>query len=159
MRNKHLVSFLLAIAATLLVLAGSPLAQADDSCAGYLASKVKQAQKAGQWFTVELTMHREDAKLVTYSIGSLSPNSDGSFSGRANQLFSDRKPAPQPFSSNAADQLDLRLSPTGQLQIHYNPWNFDTSWDLSCKGSMLTTYVPNFGIVTLTFRELFFPIR
>ncbi len=158
MRKNNLVSLLFAIAATVLVSAGSPSAQADNSCANYLAGKAKQAQATGQWFTVELTMHREDAKLVTYSIGFLSPNSDGSFSGRANQLFSDRKPAPQPFSSNASDQLDLRLSPTGLLQIHYNPWNFDTSWDLSCKGSVLTTYVPNFGIVTLTFRELFTPI-
>ena len=88
-------------------------------------------------------MHRENINDVTYSFGVLRPNpiGDGSFIGGANQLFSDRGGTigeqayvhlGRPFNINAADQLGLRLSPTGVLQIHYSPWNFDTTWDLSC---------------------------
>jgi hypothetical protein len=133
------------------------VARADPSCSALLARKATQAN--GQWYNIELTMHRENLKLVSYSAGFLAAMADGSFSGHSNQLFSDRLTGQQPFNLNAVDNLDLHLSQTGLLRIHYSPWNFDTSWDLSCKGSMLTTYVPGFGIVTLTFRDLFAPIR
>lgn len=139
------------------LLSAPSIAAADSSCGSLIAEKAKQAN--GQWYKVEITMHRENVKFVSYSVGALAPNSDGSFAGHSNQIFSDRMSGQQPFNINAADNLDLKLSKTGLLQIHYKPWNFDTSWDLSCKGSVLTTYVPGFGIVTLTFRDQFIPIQ
>ena len=145
------------ISTVLLVAIAPGLVWADASCTTLLASKSAQAK--GQWYDIELTIHRENVKFVTYSSGFLEPQADGSFLGGSNQLFSDRSTGQQPFNINAADRLHLRLSPTALLRIHYTPWNFDTSWDLSCKGSMLTTYVPAFGIVTLTFRNLISPLR
>ena len=159
MRSYILCETLVSLMIGLSVGAAAPAAEGrDGSCTGLLATKAQQAPK-GQWYSVELTMHREGVKLVSYSTGFLAPNPDGSFTGRANQLFSDRTVGEQVFNAGAADQLDLQLSRTGLLRIHYSPWNFDTSWDLSCKGSMLTTYLPGFGIVTLTFRDLFTPIQ
>ena len=159
----------LVIGVALLLAVESKPAQADASCTALLASKWQQVNKfnpsqpGNARYTIELTMHRENVNFVTYSHGYLAPLSGGFFSGDANQLFSDRGVTPQsipvgqPFNINAADQLKLNLSPTGVLKIHYSPWNFDTAWDLSCKGSVLTTYLPNFGVVTLTFRNLFSP--
>jgi hypothetical protein len=140
-------------------LAAASSARADGTCTALLATKFKEAQAKNQFYNIQLSIHREDIKLVTYSAGDLAPNQDGGFIGRANQLFSDRRAISQPFNINAADQLDLRLSATGVLRVHYNPWNFDTAWDLSCSGSMLTKYLPGFGVVTLTFRDLFTPIQ
>ncbi len=143
----------------LFALAAAPSARADGTCTAFLAAKFKEAQAKNQFYNIQLSIHREDVKLVTYSAGSVAPNPDGSFTGHANQLFSDRLTISQPFNINAADQLDLRLSATGVLRVHYNPWNVDTTWDLSCSGSMLTKYLPGFGVVTLTFRDLFTPIQ
>jgi hypothetical protein len=157
MRTRILAGWLVVAGSVVGVGTAAPSARFDPSCTALLAARNKQAGR-GQAYNIELTMHRESAKLVTYSSGFLSPNADGSFAGASNQLFSDRFAGGQPFSMNAADQLNLNLSPTGLLRIHYSPWNFDTSWDLSCRGSMLTAYLPGFGIVTLTFRDLFFPI-
>src|SRR6266702_3237707 len=149
---------LLAVGIFLFTMAGASSARADGTCTAFLAAKLREAQTKNQVYKIELFMHREDTKLVTYSAGFLGPNTqDGSFAGRANQLFSDRQAGPQPFNINAADQLDLQLSATGVLHIHYKPWNFDTTWDLSCSGSILTKYLPGFGVVTLTFRDLFAP--
>jgi hypothetical protein len=140
-------------------LAAASSARADSTCSAFLAGKLREAQAKNQWYNIELSIVREDTKFVSYSAGSLSPNhGDGGFTGRANQLFSNRQAISQPFNINAADQLDLRVSATGVLGIHYKPWNFDTSWDLSCSGSVMTKYLPGFGVVTLTFRDLFFPI-
>ncbi len=143
----------------LFVLAAAPSAKADGTCTAFLAAKFKEAQAKNQFYNIQLSIHREDIKFVTYSAGALAPNQDGGFTGRANQLFSDRQAISQPFNINAADQLDLRLSATGVLRVHYNPWNVDTTWDLSCSGSMLTKYLPGFGVVTLTLRDLFTPIQ
>src|SRR6266581_2613540 len=149
---------LLAVSILLFAVATGPSARADGTCTAFLGAKVKDVQNTKQSYKIELFIHREDTKLVTYSAGFLGPNTqDGSFAGRANQLFSDRQAGPQPFNINAADQLDLQLSATGVLHIHYKPWNFDTTWDLSCSGSILTKYLPGFGVVTLTFRDLFAP--
>src|SRR6266481_346008 len=149
---------LLAVSILLFAVATGPSARADGTCTAFLAAKVKDVQNTKQSYKIELFIHREDTKLVTYSAGFLGPNAqDGSFTGRANQLFSDRQAGTQPFNINTADQLDLRLSASGVLSIHYKPWNFDTTWDLSCSGSMLSRYVPGFGVVTLTFRDVFAP--
>jgi hypothetical protein len=153
--RKSAVS-LFAVGIFLFTMAAAPCAWADGTCTAFLAAEFREAQAKNQVYKIELFMHREDSKLVTYSAGFLGPNAnDGGFTGRANQLFSDRQVGNQPFNINAADQLDLRLSASGVLSIHYKPWNFDTTWDLSCTGSMLTKYLPGFGVVTLTFRDLF----
>jgi len=126
--------------------------RSDESCLALIKEKTRDAN--GVAHPIELTMHREQEKLVTYSTGSLSAVAGGGLSGTANQLFSDRSgPGSQPFNLAAADQLDLTLTPTGSLHIHYKPWNFDTDWALSCKGSLMTSYLQNFGVVTLTFRD------
>jgi hypothetical protein len=157
---EKIASNLLVGTTALLVTAASQAALADGSCTTLLASKAQEAKANGRWYTTQLTMHRENTKFVSYSEGFLAPNADGSFSGRSNQLFSDRvATSAQPFNIGQADQLDpVRLSSAGLLDIHYNPDNFNTSWDLSCKGSVFFTYIPNFGVVTLTFRDLFTPI-
>lgn len=147
---------LVAVSILLFAVAAAPSARADGTCTAFLASKLKEAQAKNQFYKIDLLMHREDSKLVSYSAGFLGPNAKAeSFIGRANQLFSDRQAGTQPFNINAADQLDLRLSASGVLSIHYKPWNFNTTWDLTCSGSMLSKYVPGFGVVTLTFRDLF----
>ncbi len=150
---KRVKICLLTLLAVSLSLGATPqAARADSSCTALLTNKKLQASP-NQTYAIEMTMHREDVSFVSYSSGYLTPNSDGSFGGRSNQLFSDRTAGQQPFNINSADQLYLKLSPTGLLTIHYEPWNFDTTWDMSCKGSMLTTYIPNVGVVTLTFRN------
>src|SRR6266850_4112568 len=127
MRNRKLTFALLAVIAAMLIVAVTPRsARADASCTTFLATKAAQAK--GQWYHIELTMHREDVKLVSYSYGFLAVNADGSFTGRSNQLFSDRLAAQQPFNIMAADNLDLKLSQTGVLGIPYSPWNFNTTW-------------------------------
>jgi hypothetical protein len=155
--NKRLRR-LAVVASSFLFLAAGQAAWADSSCAGFLAGKTSAVTPPWGGYNIELTLHREDVKWVSYSKGTLSPNGDGSFSGSANQLFSDRFASSQPFDNSQADQLSLRLSPTGFLSAHSITWNFDTGWDLSCHGSTLTTYVPSFGVLTLTFRDVFYTI-
>jgi len=159
MPQRKSAASLLAVGILLFAVAAAPSARAEDgTCTAFLAAKLREAQIKNQVYKIELFIHREDVKLVTYSAGFLGPIAkDGGFSGRANQLFSDRQAGSQPFNINAADQLDLQLSSTGLLRIHYKPWNFDTAWDLSCSGSMLTKYLPGVGVVSLTFRDLFAP--
>lgn len=140
----------------LLLAALTPLAVADATCTALVASKWNQAITHGEWYFFELTIHREDVGFVTYSHGVLTPYAGGNFSGRSDQLFSDRLSASgQRFNTNQADSLILTLDNSALLKIHYVTWNFDTIWDLSCQGSTLSTYVPGIGRVTLTFRELF----
>src|SRR5260370_4224640 len=105
----------------ILLFAGAvaPSARADGTCTAFLATKLKEAQAKNQIYNIEVFIHREDAKLVTYSAGSLAPNQDGSFSGHANQLFSDRLAGSQPFNISAGDQLDLRVCATVVLRIRY----------------------------------------
>lgn len=135
---------------------------ANDSCTAFLADKYDQAQAQGQWWHIQMTIHREDVPLVTYSDGFLSPNTDDTgLSGRSNQLFSDRFPqgGTQPFDLNSSDFLDLYMSSTALFRIHYHPWEFETTWDFSCNtGSVMVSYQPGFGLITVTFRELFTPI-
>jgi hypothetical protein len=73
----------------LLVCVGStPSAWADGTCTAFLGAKFKEAQAKNQFYNIQLSIHREDIKFVTYSAGALAPNQDGGFTGRANQLFS-----------------------------------------------------------------------
>jgi hypothetical protein len=165
MKKKHFVVSLMLIG--IVALLSGPFAWADGTCTTFLAAKAAEAKAKNQFWQIELTMHRENVFLVSYSFGSLAPNPDGSFTGHSNQLFSDRGVSispqgfrtGQPFDIHAADQLNLSLSPTGLLHIHYSPWNFDTSWDMSCPGPLLTKYVRGHGVVTLTFGPLFTPIQ
>ncbi len=159
-RNKNMRIYLASslawfLIATLLSFPG--IAAADSSCVNPLAKKWASLA-ADESYGIEITMHRE-TKYVSFSDGWLTAAPNGGFTGKSNQLFSDRLAGSQPFNINAADNLDLKLSSTGMLSIHYRPWNFDTSWDLSCKGSLLTAYVPTIGVITLTFRDKRPPLR
>ena len=155
--KKHLLIralFVALLAAVALIPSQAVLA--DSGCTAFLAGKTRLA--FGQSYHVQLTVHRETVPLVSYSEGWLAPNGDGSFYGYGDQLFSDRLAVSQPFNVNAADRLDWYLSPSGTLRIHYHPWEFETTWDLSCTtGTLLTKYVSGFGLVTLTFRDRFSP--
>ncbi len=152
--KSSLLALLTVMSSGLVITTTSQSARADSSCTALLANKVQQANNS-HYYVIEMTMHREDINFVTYSKGYLAPNLDGSFSGHSNQLFSDRRTqSGQPFDENQADQLDLSLSQTGILYIYYHPWNFSTTTDMSCKGSLLTTYIPNSGVITLTFRDM-----
>src|SRR6266852_5329003 len=104
MRTRIFCEALVSLIAVLSIAGAAPTAEGrDGSCTGLLATKAQQAP-SGQWYAVELTMHREAVKLVSYSSGFLAPNSDGSFTGHANQLFSDRTAGEQVFNKDAADQ-------------------------------------------------------
>lgn len=134
-----------------------PSARADASCIAPLQQRTAQTGTYPYFgWTFEMTIHREDVELVTYSSGTLQPNGSGGFFGVSNQLFSDRHVSGnylQTFDYAQRDNLSLSLSPTGLLHIHYSPWNFDTDWDMSCSGPIVTRRVPGVGVVTLTFRR------
>src|SRR5215468_2091030 len=107
------VTLCVSIVSTIILLMIIPqVALADGTCTALVASKWNQAYPNGEWYNVELTMHREDVTFVSYSGGWLQPQPDGSFSGGLNQLFSDRWAGNQPFNINAADWLQVKLSPT-----------------------------------------------
>lgn len=135
-----------------LVLAPLGEARADGTCTAVVASYANSVSNG--WYDFELTMHRTDIGLVTYSRGTIQKYNSTSWPlwGSSNQLFSDRFAGSQPFNINAADQLTVYLSTTGQLYIYYQPWNFSTSWDMSCSGNTFTKIIPGFGVVTLTLR-------
>ena len=65
------------IAILLFAGAAAPSARADGTCTAFLVAKLKEAQAKNQIYKIELFIHREDAKLVTYSDGSLAPNQTG----------------------------------------------------------------------------------
>jgi hypothetical protein len=148
--------WLFAAMGTTLLLAGvSQPALADDSCAPLIAWLTQQLPSSAYFYYVQYTMHREDVPLITHSDGIMSPDGSGGFGGGGDQLFSDRTAENgQPFDINQADHLDWALSPNGRLWIHYHPWEFETTWDMTCHtGRVLSTYVPGFGVFSLSFRE------
>lgn len=131
-------------------------ARADSTCTALVTSIKSSLDQNGGSYAFEMTMHRTNTKLVTYSSGRVWPQSNPFWPlvGTSNQLFSDRAVGEtQPFNANAADQLTPYIGSTGQLYIHYNTWNFSTQWDMTCVGQTMTQIVPNHGVVTLTFRE------
>jgi hypothetical protein len=132
-----------------------PSARADPSCSALLQDRIAQSSSTQGW-QIEMTIHREDVAFVTYSSGALYNFGSGNLTGYANQLFSDRRTVnnQQPFNASQSDSLYIQLSPSGLLHIHYSPWNFDTDWDMSCQGTVMTKYLPGIGVVTLTFRRL-----
>jgi hypothetical protein len=132
-------------------------ARADATCPALINSVVNTLQsKGGGYYNVEMTMHRTDVALVTYSNGRVAL--DGTYAGwpllgYTNQLFSDRLNGSQRFNQNAADQLTIYISETGLLYIYYDTWHFVTDWDMSCTGNTLTKVIPGFGVVSFTFRN------
>src|SRR5262245_12993017 len=127
-------------------------ARADATCTTTVAN---YANSVGiGWYDFELTIHRTDIWDVTYSRGTIEKynNTYWPLWGSSNQLFSDRYAGNQPFNINAADHLTVYISTTGQLYIYYQPWNFSTSWDMSCSGTTFTKVIPGYGVVTLTLR-------
>ncbi len=157
--RTHFTSTFLALA---LGLALPAVSQADGSCLRLLAQLASEG--SGGWYSLELTMHREDVGSVSYSgdtAGWLVPRPDGSFVGHSDRVFSDRiAGARQRFDIAYGEDINLMLERSGRLHISYsNPLDADTIWDLSCKGTLLTAYVPSFGVVTLAFRQLYAPAR
>ncbi len=138
---------------SLFAAAGS--AHADSSCTTLVTNMANQLNQNGGAYDIELTMHRTDVALVSYSKGTLHGTGSTAWpaTGTANQLFSDRKNGTQPFNISAADTITPWISSTGQLFIFYNTWNFSTTWDMTCSGSTFTQNVPGFGIVSLTLRN------
>jgi hypothetical protein len=101
---------------------------------------------------VVVSMHRDGQAngMVSYLDGWMRFGR-GKLSGSGYQLFSDRKTASnQPFDFMKRDNVDWDLDEQGRLHIHYKPWNFDTTWDMSCVGNMMFKYIPGTGVVTLT---------
>jgi hypothetical protein len=132
----------------------SRAAHANASCTVLVTNTVNKLTQSGGAYRFEMTIHRTDIGLVTYSSGDLSKTGSPSWplSGSSNQLFSDRFSSNQPFNINAADSLTPWISSTGQLYIWYNNWGFSTQWDMGCTGNTFTAIVPNYGVVTLTLR-------
>jgi hypothetical protein len=145
------------------LLAMPVVALADDSCANFLAEKA--AQGKGGWYALEFTVHREDISSVSYggdTVGWLVPKPDGGFVGHSDQIFSERMSEnQQPFDITYADDVNLALDRTGNLSVYHVDVSGETasddSWNMTCRGSVLTTYVPNYGVVTLTFRDRYTP--
>jgi hypothetical protein len=128
-------------------------AHANATCTSVVANYTSSVGNG--WYDFELTIHRTDIWDVTYSRGTIQRNGTSTtwpLRGSSNQLFSDRYAGNQPFNINAADQLTVWISSTGQLYIYYAPWNFSTSWDMGCSGNTFTAIVPGYGVVTLTLR-------
>jgi hypothetical protein len=137
------------------------VARGDATCPAMISSINGTLNAQGGYYNIEMTMHRSDVKLVSYSSGFVNSNNntDWPLTGSSNQLFSDRLNGDQPFNINAADQLTFWISASGRLYIYYNTWNFTSDWDLSCYGSnLMSAVIPGFGVVTLTFRDWVIPI-
>jgi hypothetical protein len=150
-------------AAIAMTLAGAAInsnsAHADASCTTLISNVKNQLMAtAGAAYTFDLTFHRTDVDEVEYSRGIMTLYSSTDYwaliGASAYQLFRDRYNGGQPFNRGAADTITPYISTDGQLYIWYNTWSFSTQWDLSCTGNTLTKIIPNFGIVTLTFRNL-----
>jgi hypothetical protein len=144
------------IIGTLALALASTAAHADSTCTQLISNVNATLNSQGGYYDFEMTMHRTDVGLVTYSSGALWKNGSNPawpLVGTSNQLFSDRRSGNQPFNFNAADQLTPYISPSGALYIYYNTWRFSTQWDMSCVGNTLTKIVPGFGVVSLTFRS------
>jgi hypothetical protein len=140
-------------AAFALLLSPAP-ARADATCTSLIAQKAAALDGLSASFDIDVTMHREGVDLVTYSRGGVREGGGGWIHGYANQLFSDRMNQTQPFDASAPDALEIWISPYGELYLYYQPWNFWTTWDMSCGGEFMTRYVPGHGVVTLAFRAL-----
>jgi len=132
-------------------------AHADATCNALIQDKIAYLTANGGFFDVELTMHREERSWVFYGKGYLQL-SGAQLAGGSNEIFSDRRNGSQPFDISQADQITFTLNSNGLLSVHNVTWEFDESWDFSCPGNLLTTYLPNAGVVTMTFRSWEAPI-
>lgn len=159
MRTIHTILAALTLALALVTTAGT--AHADATCSSLIANVTNKLAQSGGYYDFEMTMHRTDVDLVSYSRGTLyrSGNVSWPITGSSNQLFSDRRAGNQPFNFNAADTLTPWISTQGLLYLWYNTWSFSTQWDMQCTGNTLTRIIPNFGVVSLTFRAWNPPIR
>jgi hypothetical protein len=150
---RRLVTISNLAVATLVALPGVH-ARADESCRALISQK-KRELPSGWAYNAELTMHSESNPSVSYSRGQLRSRGVGFETlGAFDQSFSDRRRGDgQPFDINQADQQFLTVSDTGLVRVQFRTWNFETTWDMSCKGSVLTTYAPGWGVITLTLRD------
>jgi hypothetical protein len=132
-------------------------AHADATCNALIQSKIDNLNANGGFYVIELTMHREEERSwVFYGRGQLWL-SGAQLAGSSYQIFSDRQNywngQWQPFDIHEADQITFTLNSNGLLSVHNVTWGFDESWDFSCPGNLLTTYLPHAAVVTLTFRS------
>jgi len=148
--SSSLFGALLAMSLGMVLFTGTP-ARADASCAGLLQSKIAYIEQHGGWFFIDMSIHREDVRWVSYSAGTVSLDGTA-LTGQADQIFSDRPRGIQPFDIYQQDWLSLDLSSDGLLHIRSITWSFDTYWDMSCQGELVTKYFPGYGTITLAFR-------
>ncbi len=139
-------------------------ARADTTCSAFVQQTVQKLKTSGGWYDFDLTMHRTNTPLVSYSHGTMwltgTGNEYWALTGQSNQLFNDRYNGNQPFGINAADTITPYISTDGRLYIYYNTWNFSTDWDMGCvDGNVMTKYIPGHGVVTLTLRGWNAPIQ
>lgn len=152
--DSRIVAHACGLFAAALSLITPAIAHADASCQQLVADQAATLGRIPTWLSIDMTMHRDTLDLVTYSQGRLVESFDGWLRGYANQLFSDRMNANQPFDVDASDDIEIFISPSGELILHYQTWDFWTSWDMSCQGNLMTQYIPGHGVVTLGVRSL-----
>ena len=156
MRSRVIIAIAISLAGAA-VTTGS--AHADATCTALINNVRNQLIAHGGAYNFDLTFHRTDIDEVEYSRGAMSLYSSTGYwaltGGPTYQLFRDRYNGNQPFSINAADTITPYVASDGQLYIWYNTWSFSTQWDLSCTGNTMTKIIPNFGVVTLSFRNWF----
>jgi hypothetical protein len=141
------------------VAVNSNSAHANSTCTTLISNVKNQLIAHGGAYNFDLTFHRTDIDEVEYSRGAMSLYSSTGYwalwGGTTYQLFRDRYNGNQPFNIGAADTITPYVSTDGQLYIWYNTWGFSTQWDLGCTGNTMTAIIPNFGVVTLSFRNWF----
>jgi hypothetical protein len=159
MQSRSVVGVLGALVLVLTFWGTAGEARADATCTPVVANHVSSI--GAGWYDFELTIHRTDVELVSYTRGFFMRNGTSTswpLKGEGQMYFSDRFAGNQRFNVNAADALDVYISSTGQLHIWSRTWSFATSWDLGCSGNTFTKIIPGHGVVTLTLRGWNAPI-
>jgi hypothetical protein len=142
------------------VAAHSNSAHANSTCTTLISNVKNQLIAHGGAYNFDLTIHRTDIDEVEYSRGAMNLYGSTGYwaliGPNTYQLFRDRYNGNQPFNIGAADTITPYVSTDGQLLIFFNTWGFWTpQWDLGCTGNTMTAIVPNYGVVTLSFRNWF----
>lgn len=133
---------------------------AKADCQAFLAPYFQYAQDP--WLSVGFSYaSMQGSGAVGYATsvqigpgaGMLELNAEGnldsrvsSWSYRTPQLFSDRMDNNQPFSINAADSMDLVVSPTGTVWLISNTWGVTaTITNTVCANNVLYGWGPSIG--------------
>jgi hypothetical protein len=153
------VTALTALAATLGLAMTAGSAHADASCTSLIASKTNTLQQSHGWYNFEITVTKDPLADVTYSFGTLALSGSYLY-GTADLAFSDRFNGNQGFNVNATEQIQLWVSPTGQVWIWNNNYHYYivSGVDMTCNGGLISKYVPGLGMVTVAIRGWNAPI-